>query len=122
MSSPRRIFHLARRAAWYDALESGHYIQSTIDRTLDEEGYIHASTAAQVARTADKYYRGRDDIVLLTIDTLRLDVDVVYENTSGGTELFPHLYGPLSTDAVVSAEPVPLDPDGALVLDGLLLD
>src|SRR5690606_29073984 len=36
------IFHIARRHAWEEAVEAGAYRHSTVDRTLDEEGFIHA--------------------------------------------------------------------------------
>src|SRR5690606_18189493 len=45
----RVIFHIARASAWRSALADGHYRQSTVDRTLDEEGFIHAS-GAQIGR------------------------------------------------------------------------
>jgi uncharacterized protein (DUF952 family) len=52
-----RIYHIAVRADWERALADGAYTRSTVDRTLAEEGFIHASAASQVARTANAYYR-----------------------------------------------------------------
>ena len=40
---------------------------------------------------------GRDDLVLLEIDTDRLSAELRWEDG------FPHLYGPLELEAVVSA-------------------
>lgn len=114
------IFHLALEEAWAEALARGEYRRSTIDQTLDEVGFIHCSFPAQVQGVADRYYRDRDDVVLLTIDPARVGVDLVVENTSGGTEGFPHLYGALPVSAVERTDPVPLGADGRLVLDGLV--
>jgi glutathione S-transferase len=117
------VFHLAVAAEWERALETGEYRRSTIDTSLEEEGYIHASFAHQAQGVADRHYRGRDDIVLLTVDTGRLrdtGVDLRVEDASGHGEGFPHLYGPLPVDAVVDVTPVPVTDDGRLDLTGRL--
>lgn len=118
-SVARVIYHIATRADWEHALASGEYTRSTADRTLAEEGFIHASQASQVARTANKFYRAAPgDLVLLVIDEGRLRAEVRYEDVSGaggegGAELpFPHIYGPLNTDAVLEALPFAAGPDG----------
>jgi uncharacterized protein (DUF952 family) len=97
---------------------AGTYERSTIDTSLEEEGFIHCSFPEQVQATADRYYRGRDDIVLLRIDPDRLGVEVVVEEARSG-ERFPHVYGPIPVDAVTSAQPVPMGPDGRLDLGWL---
>jgi glutathione S-transferase len=112
------LLHLAVSAEWDRASAAGAYERSTIDTSLEEEGFIHCSFPHQVQATADRYYRGRDDIVLLRIDPDRLGVDVVVEEASSG-ERFPHVYGPIPVDAVVSAEPVPVGADGRLDLGWL---
>ena len=99
MDEPRPIFHLAVRAHWDAAVAAGEYRRSTVDRTLDEEGFIHCSFAEQVQGTAERYYGDVDDVVLLTIDPTKTGADVRVENG------FPHIYGPLPVDAVVEARP-----------------
>ena len=68
--------HLAVAGEWERARSAGTYDRSTIDTSLAEEGFIHCSFPDQVQATADRYYRGRDDIVLLRIDPARLGVEV----------------------------------------------
>jgi len=112
------IFHIARLSTWQDAVADGHYRQSTIDRTLDEEGFIHASGGGQLQDVADRYYQDVvDDLVLLVIDPDRLDVPLVHESPPGREETFPHLYGPLAVDSVVEVRSLDRDPDGRLVID-----
>ena len=82
--------------------------------TLQSEGFIHCSTAEQVLSVANAIFRGRADLVLLTISAERVEVEISY-NLEGRVELFPHLYGPLNRDAVVSVEPLELGADGAFV-------
>ncbi len=113
---PPELFHLAVAAEWERARARGTYERSTIDTSLEEEGFIHCSFPEQVQATADRYYRGRDDIVLLRIDPDRLGVEVVVEEARSG-ERFPHVYGPIPVEAVTSVERVPMGPDGRLALN-----
>lgn len=107
------IYHIATRADWERARASGEYTRSTVDKTLAEEGFIHASQAAQVARTANKFYRDvPGDLVLLVIDQARLRAEVRYEHVPGADLPFPHVYGPLNLDAVIAARPFAAGPDG----------
>ena len=49
------IYHIAEAADWEQARRDGQYTMSTRGRTLAEEGFIHASTAAQVPLVAAAY-------------------------------------------------------------------
>jgi uncharacterized protein (DUF952 family) len=63
------IYHLALASEWDAAVEAGEYRTSTLGRSLEEEGFIHASFAEQVRGVADAGYAGvREPLVLLTID------------------------------------------------------
>jgi glutathione S-transferase len=102
------LFHLALADEWLEAVErGGPYERSTLGAGLDEVGFIHCSFADQVAPTRERFYGGRHDVVLLRIDPDRLDVEVKVEDLHDSGEAFPHLYGPLSLDAVVEVEPLP---------------
>lgn len=105
------LYHLALRHAWEEAGEEGApYRRSTIDRSLDEEGFIHCSYRDQVQGVADRFYRGRTDVLLLTIDVSKVEAEIKTEN------LFPHIYGPLPVKAVVRVEPVAYGDDGHLLI------
>ncbi|MBO0819424.1 MAG: DUF952 domain-containing protein, partial [Nocardiopsaceae bacterium] len=72
MGSPF-IYHIATVADWDRARRAGKYTTSTRGRTLEEEGFIHASTAAQTAPTANRFYAGIEEpLVVLVIDPGRL--------------------------------------------------
>lgn len=79
---------------------------------LATEGFVHCCDDRQLAGVLERYYRGRDDLVLLHLDPAGLTVDVVWEDTSGRGERFPHVYGPIDTAAVVGREPLAVDADG----------
>jgi uncharacterized protein (DUF952 family) len=99
------IYHLALAQDWAQAQRDGQYTASTRGRTLAEEGFIHASTAAQVDQVADAFYRDAPDLVLLVIDTERVGSPIRYELVPGQADPYPHIYGPLNPDAVVEARP-----------------
>jgi uncharacterized protein (DUF952 family) len=111
------ICHIVKRSEWMLAVARGSYAPAS----LQAEGYIHCSTLAQVIDTANRFYRGQDDLILLLIDESRLKAELKYEaptmdrGESSG-ELFPHLYGELNVDAVVRVVELPCEVDGSFQL------
>ena len=99
------IYHISTTADWDQARREREYTTSTRGRTLAEEGFIHASTAAQVNQVADAYYRAAPDLVLLVIDPERVGSPIRYERVPGQADPYPHIYGPLNLDAVVETRP-----------------
>jgi uncharacterized protein (DUF952 family) len=102
------IFHLALASDWAAAQEAGSYTISSRGRTLAEEGFIHASRADQWPGVRERFYGDvTEPLLLLQIDTARLDVPVIDEPPAPGVaETFPHIYGPLPVRAVVRATPL----------------
>jgi glutathione S-transferase len=101
-ASDETIFHLAMPDDWADAFLTGEYKMSTRGRTLDEEGFIHASTRDQIEATANRFYADVDQLVLLSIDPSKVPYEIKWEPPAPGVdELFPHIYGPLAIGAVV---------------------
>ena len=76
----------------------------------------------RVQMVADRIYRGRADVVILSIDASRLNSRVRTDNLEGGDDIFPHIYGPLPLDAVAAVSLVPLADDGRLDLVRLTRD
>jgi uncharacterized protein (DUF952 family) len=104
------IFHILSKAEWQSAVERGAYEPAS----LQTEGFIHCSTADQVVETANRFFRGRRDLVLLAIDAKRVASPVRFETPANaddarGHELFPHIYGPLNRDAVNQVLDFPCD-------------
>ena len=98
-----RIFHIATVADWAQAQGTGHYTTSTRGRTLEQEGFLHASRREQVPGTFARFYAGAGEpLVLLTIETDRLEVP--WREDPVGEDTFPHVYGPLSPVAVVATD------------------
>jgi uncharacterized protein (DUF952 family) len=102
------IYHLAFASDWALAEHEGSYTVSTRGVSLAEQGFIHASTAEQVAGVANAYYADTSDLVLLEIDEDRVIPEIRYEHVPGQSAPYPHIYGPLNVDAVVAVRPYPL--------------
>lgn len=99
------IYKIVAREEWRAAETAGVYAGSAVDRA---DGYIHFSEATQLRETARKHYAGRDDLLLVTIDTDRLDPAPIWEPSRGGA-LFPHLYGLLPVAAAVEVRELVVD-------------
>lgn len=106
------IYHIATAQEWDRAEVAGEYRVSTLGRSLEEVGFIHCSQASQVAAVANRFYRGVPGVVLLTIDEHLVRAEVRYEDVPGSDDPFPHMYGPLNTDAVIEVAQFPPDAEG----------
>lgn len=111
------IYHIAVASDWRQARAVGEYTMSTRDKTLAEQGFIHASTADQVTSVANLIYKGVADLLVLVIDPQRVRPEIRYEQVPGSDSPFPHIYGPLNADAVVEARPLLPGPNGEFSFD-----
>ncbi len=103
MNEPDEIIHISLPDDWAEAKASGEYRVSTRDRTLDDVGFIHCSYPHQLEGVANRFYSDRIELVLLHIEPELLDAEIKAEPASDdGDELFPHVYGPIPTTAVVA--------------------
>jgi len=93
------VLHITTLKEWLAAKKFGSYVAGS----LTSEGFIHCSTPDQVLRVADTYFVGQRGLVLLIIDTSHLKSEIRWEpGTNGHEEIFPHVYGPINLEAVVS--------------------
>ncbi|NJC40258.1 uncharacterized protein (DUF952 family) [Brevundimonas alba] len=106
-------YKLVDGAAWERARVAGVYEGSEVDHA---DGYIHMSTAEQLAETARRHYAGRTGLVLATVDVHALGVALRWEPSRGG-DLFPHLYGPLPLSAVAAERGLSVRQDGVMVFE-----
>ena len=110
------IFKIFRRAEW-DALRSaGQTLGAPVDLA---DGFIHFSTAEQVAGTAARHFATESDLVLVAVDAGKLGADLKWEPSRGGA-LFPHLYRALTLGDVVWDKSLPLGATGHIFPEGML--
>ena len=110
-AEPSVLVHLCSAEDWQRAQESGQHRPES----LDAQGFVHLSAPEQVHLPANRLYAGRRDLLLLRIDPDKLSAPVRWEPgvpTDPQAMLFPHLYGPLPVDAVMTITEYLPDPDG----------
>ncbi|WMT87705.1 DUF952 domain-containing protein [Pelagibacterium sp. 26DY04] len=106
------IYKIASIQDWAKARAAGFLAGTPVDLA---DGYIHFSTAGQLAETLEKHYRGQSGLVLATIDPDLLGADLRWEPSRGG-QLFPHLYAHLPMSAVIAERELAARTDGGFDL------
>lgn len=103
---PNLIVHLCRRQEYLRSQKHGIYRSKLLDR----EGFIHCSQPEQMLEVANRYYQGFPDTVLLWISPDRVTSEIRWESSDGAR--FPHIYGPINLDALISITDLKPDVDG----------
>ncbi|MFD3191978.1 DUF952 domain-containing protein [Sedimentitalea sp. HM32M-2] len=98
------IYKIFRAGEWSALQARGETAGAPVDLA---DGFVHFSTAEQVAETAAKHFAGVTDLMLLALDAEAMGDALKWEPSRGGA-LFPHLYRPLRKTEVLWAAPLPL--------------
>jgi uncharacterized protein (DUF952 family) len=109
------VYKICPSTLWRAAERDGLFRGAPVDLA---DGFIHFSSAAQVAETAARHFAGMKDLVLVAVDATALGDALRWEPSRGGA-LFPHLYAALAMTAVRWAKPLPLGPGDAHVFPPL---
>lgn len=105
------LLHICTQEDWQKAQTQQEYRAAS----LETEGFIHCSTPAQVADTANVFFHGQSELILLVIDAHKVQPEIKYELAANGGS-YPHIYGPLNTSAVTQTVPFPPNSDGTFTL------
>ncbi|MEO8907570.1 MAG: DUF952 domain-containing protein [Microbacteriaceae bacterium] len=109
------ILHIAHRTAWEAALLAGTYRVSSGEAMLEDVGFIHASTGAQLNSVAERFYvDDPEELVVLVLDDDAIraaGIEVQYEDAGDG-ELYPHIYGAIDPSWVAQTRPGRFDERG----------
>lgn len=108
------VYKILPRAEWEAACTAGSYGGSPDDR---RDGFIHLSSAAQLAGTARRHFHGRAGLLLVAFDARMLGAALKWEPSRGG-DLFPHLYAELPASLALSAHALDLGSDGVPIIPG----
>jgi uncharacterized protein (DUF952 family) len=87
------VYKIAPRGEWEAAAREGVYRGSIADQ---RDGFIHFSTRSQVSTTLLRHFSGQSDLLLISFEAAALGNALRFEASRDG-QLFPHLYGELST-------------------------
>ena len=108
MQTPDFIYKVASREIYDASLAAGHFVGQPIDL---KDGYIHFSSAPQLAETIRLYFAGLSDQVLFQVPCAPLGDALKWEASRGG-DLFPHLFATLAMSAVSNMTPLDVPADG----------
>jgi uncharacterized protein (DUF952 family) len=99
--SENNVYKVLRVNEWEDASRTGLIVTE-----LDvEDGFIHLSTAVQLAATLSLYFEASEQVFLLELNMEKIDKDKIifeepYPNNSIRKSAFPHLYSELTTKQI----------------------
>ncbi len=108
------IVHLVPGPEWPGIDAAAEYRPAT----LEASGYVHCVAPERTVAVAEALFSGCDDLLAVCLETDALDAPVRYETADASGDAdedaddFPHVYGPLNSDAVVAVVPFPSDDDG----------
>lgn len=106
------VYHICTQTSYESAKIRGKYSPDS----LRKEGFIHFSSVQQILETADSFYRGQDDLVLLEVDEQLTD-QIRFESPADHREgLFPHFYGELPLKLIRRVLSFPHQADGTFQL------
>ena len=88
---------------WAEASSTGSIITDLDKR----DGFIHLSTASQLAATLSFYFQDSEEVILLQLDLDKINKDKLlyeepYPKEGKRKSPFPHLYSELRTDQIAN--------------------
>jgi len=95
------IYHVVPAHEWTDQEGSDYFTPASFAR----EAFIHCCTQTQLVGVLERYYKGQTDLLLLTVDEQILEFPLKYEKATNN-EFFPHLYGAINKNAVITVEKI----------------
>lgn len=100
--SDRILYHITSKPEWNLAQSEGEYEP----RQFADEGFIHCSYYHQLENVIQRFFVGQKNLVVLEIDSAALKCEVIEENLEGGAELYPHIYGKLPLNTILTCRPL----------------
>ncbi len=95
----KQVYKILTTKEWTEAKSLGE-IETALDR---RDGFIHLSTAQQLAGTLAFYFKDFDSLILLQINTQDFKEEIVFEKAVPAGDRFgkfPHLYGTLKVEKI----------------------
>lgn len=100
--TPEYVYKIVTQEQWQQAQTTG-FVQPSADDARD--GFIHLSTASQLASTLAKHFSNQSNLLVLKLRSDDFSDDLRFEAARSG-QLFPHLYGTLPVSAVLESSPI----------------
>lgn len=91
-------------------------------KSLEQDGFTHCSSLKQVCKVANYIYPKESGIILLVIETSKLDSKVVWEDLYNLNEEYPHIYGPINISSIIKVVDLKLNKHNEFELPKNILD
>lgn len=91
------IIHCMKKSEWEAVKDEESFGFESIERC----GFVHCCEVRYLWRVLPNFEDGEDERVLLCLDEDRIGSPIVYEDDGGYGRIYPHVYGPIKTDAVI---------------------
>lgn len=103
-------YHLTPAGVWERQKASGLYLPEAFDK----DGFIHTTNGlAPLLEVANLFYQGdARDYRVLVLSVPKINADVRYDDEN---RIYPHIYGPLNSSAVIGELPVRRGADGSFL-------
>ena len=106
--SAETLYHLVSRSDWQTYTDGRYYRPLS----LKTEGFIHLSTREQVIPSAQKYFKGEQDLLLLQLLIPTSDPLLKWETPPNGEASFPHYHGEIALSMVMDTRVIHPDQEG----------
>ena len=98
-----KAYKVLKSDEWAEASNTGKIITDLDKR----DGFIHLSTASQLAATLSFYFQDSEEVILLELDLDKVNTDKLlfeesFPNQGKRKSAFPHLYSELRTDQLAN--------------------
>lgn len=100
-------YHLVPAPVW----EARGGAPTYVPEAFEQDGFIHTTNGLDpLLQVANMFYTGdARPYMVLVLDTTKLTSELRYDDEG---HIYPHIYGPLNTDAVVGTLAVDREADG----------
>ena len=105
------ILHCMKKATWEGLKDERRFGE----KSIEAEGFVHCSPVEYMWRVAPNFKDITDELVLLCIDTDRLEAEVRWEDGDNCGRRYPHVYGLINLDAVTAVLPYLRDENGVWI-------
>ena len=110
------IYHILNVNEWEESKSKKFY--EPLSYAI--EGFIHCSTLDKIEESANKFFNGKSEVVILCIDEERVKAEIVYEDLYNTGFEFPHIYGQLNLDSVIEVVIIKSEKNGEFKTSELL--
>lgn len=107
------ILHCLKKSTW-NSVKYSHFYGTDY---IESEGFIHCSDIGTFHRVAPNFLDIAEPLVLLCIDTTKVQPEIKWEDGDNCGTAYPHIYGLLNLDAVVNVLPFLKDENGEFLLN-----